>query len=69
MLRDPVKETLCGAFKNAHRWEAASTRRERHHQALALALGYIAPGPRNTFILTELGREKCRRVSESEGLN
>jgi hypothetical protein len=40
-LPDPVRESMCGAFRQNHRWYVASDRRERHHQALAFMLGYI----------------------------
>jgi hypothetical protein len=69
MLSDPVIETLCGAFRKAERWEAASDRRERHHQALAFVLGYVVSGPDNSYVLTELGAAKCRELSKCESLD
>jgi hypothetical protein len=66
ILSDPVIGTLQGTSRNADRWQIASDRRERHHQALAFALAYIAPGAKGGFMLTDLGREKCRQLTDSD---
>ena len=63
---DPVRAAVHNAFEQRDLWPVASTGSERHNQALALWLGYVAVAAGGAaYMLTELGRRELSPTIEA----